>query len=399
MTWCAYLLRVTDGTKGARLELADADGSWSIPLNAVEDGSVTVPKAQLRRIAPEWWRPWQGGVLVCYVRRDGSEVPWIAGPIVQPPAETREMATLTFQGIGALLARRVVTARDYGQNPDYPAASDMVWLARSKAAFKGMSLGTIGQEVVKLATSAKLGGHLPITFPSPRETGAGLNERTYEGFNLANNGAFKRLTELTGVRNGPDIAFRPEWADGAQSRIVWAMHHGTVAQPTIAQAWTMDLDTTSSRSPVADIAVTTDGGGLVNRVYQTGAGEGAGTLIRLAQDTSQLADGMPLLEAVGSTSDSDNPALLQEHAESTLAAGKAPITQITVQVDGSDMRAEVGRWHVGDEVRVTIGDEWLSVRAGTTGKRIIAAKGDLSSAMVDLEFQDDGPITYQEIAE
>ena len=32
---------------------------------------------------------------------------------------------------------------------------------------------------------------------------------------------------------------------------------------------------------------------------------------------------------------------------------------------------------------------WLTVPAGTSPKRIISAKGSWSSAMVDLEFQDD----------
>ena len=171
MTWRAYLVRTVDGTRGARLDLAEG-GSWAIPLNGIEDGSVTVAKAQLRAVPPEWWSPWRASVLVVKVLADGTEDPWIAGPIVQPPDETRYTATITFQGIGALLARRVVAAREYGQSTDYPVASDMVWLAKSKAAYRGMSLGTIGQEIVKLATTSKLGGNLPIVFPSPRETGA-----------------------------------------------------------------------------------------------------------------------------------------------------------------------------------------------------------------------------------
>ena len=395
MSWAAYLVRTVDGTRGARLDIA-GDGSWAIPLNGVEDVSVTVSKDQLRDIWPEWWSPWRGSVLLCRVMRDGSEVPWIAGPIVQPVQESRDTATITFQGIGALLGRRVVTDRDYLGTSARLSVSGATSLARSRARFTGMSLGTIAQEVVKLATD-RAGGHIPIRYASPRETGSRLNERTYEGFNLANNGAFKRLTELSGVRNGPDIAFRPEWSDESRSRIQWAMFHGTAAQPAIAQAWTMDLDTTSSKSPVADVSVTTDAGGLTNRVYQTGAGEGAGTLIRAVQNAAQLSEGMPLLETVGSTSDSESAALLVEHAGATLDAGRGPVTQITVTVDGADPRAEIGRWRVGDAARLTLGDDWLTVPAGTTEKRIIAAKGGLDSAMADLEFQDDGPVEYEEI--
>ena len=33
---------------------------------------------------------------------------------------------------------------------------------------------------------------------------------------------------------------------------------------------------------------------------------------------------------------------------------------------------------------------------GTSPKRIIAAKGSWDSPMVDIEFQDDGPVEYEE---
>lgn len=394
MMWAAYLVRTTDGTRGARLDIA-AEGSWSIPLNGVEEGSVTVPKAQLRGIDKDWWSPWRGSVLLCYVRDDGVEVPWIAGPIVQPVAETLETATITFQGIAALLARRIVTTRDFMGTRHSLDALDALTLARSRVAFTGMSLGTIAQEIVKRAVD-RTGGALPFRYASPREHGSTLNERTYQGYNLANNAVFKRLQELSGVRNGPDIAFRPEWADGTKSRIVWAMYHGTAAQPTIAQSWSMDLDATSSLSPVADVAVSTDSAAMANRVYWTGAGEDAGTLIRALQNVPELSDGMPLLETVGSTSDSDNGNLLIAHADARLDAGGGYVTQLSVRVDGTDVRSQIGRWHVGDAARVTLGNDWLTVPGGTTQKRIIAASGDIASTIVSIEFQDDGAREYIE---
>ena len=389
MSWHAYLVDTMTGRRGARLDIAD-EGSWTIPLNGIESGTVTVPKAQLRRIAPEWWTPWRASILACWEAADGQEVPWIAGPITQPPSETLTTAELSFSGIGALLERRVVIDGDH---------TDMLALAKSRVALRDMSLGTIAQEVVRYATEGRLGGHLPIIYATPREVGSGMNERTYEGFNLANNGAFKRLTEITRVRNGPDIAFRPEWADDEQTAIVWAMHNGTRAQPAIAQSWAMDLDATSDSSPIGAVAVATDASALANRVYWTGAGEGAGTLIRMVQSMPQLADGMPLLETVGSTSDSDNPTLLVEHATAALDAGVRHVTQLTATVDGSDPRAEIGRWRVGDSARLTLSDDWLTVPGGTTDKRIIAAEGDWGGGLVDLEFQDDGPIEYEEVTD
>lgn len=378
MTWVAHLVQTMTGIKGAQLQLTSA-GSWSAPAMGVEEWTVTVAKEQLSRIDPDWWMPRRASVLMSWVGADKRAVPWLMGPITQLPSESESTATLTCKGLPALLEQRIVLAADY---------TDMAALAKSQARLTGRSLGTIAQDIVRLCTTEKLGGHLPIRYGSPRETGTGLNERTYEGFNLANNGLWKRLTEISEVIGGPDIQFRPAYTRDDESTVEWVMVHGTRAQPAIAQDWTMDLDTTSSSSPVAKVDVKNDAADLTNRVYWTGAGEGAGTLIRMVQDPAQLEDGMPLLESVGSTSDSENPALIQTHAERALAAGARPLQQITVKVDGSDPRCEIGRWRAGDTARVTLGSGWLTVAPGTRPLRIIAAKGTWASSMVDLEFQE-----------
>lgn len=388
MTWRAFFVQTMTGKIGAELDLAAA-GSWSIPLNGIESFDVTVPKTQLRAVGREWWRPFAASVLVSWERPDGTLVPWIAGPIVDDPAETRGrdgVATFTCKGIGAILEKRLVVEQDFSAKA----------IQRSIMARKGMSLGTIVQDIVEVATDRRLGGQLPVVARSPRETGARLNQRTYEGWNVANNGAFKRIKEITEVRNGPDVMFRPEYGGAG---IQWGLWHGTAAQPAIAQDWTMDLDSTSTLSPVADVSPTSDGENVANRVWWTGAGEGAGTLVQKAEDKSALANYMPLLEVVGSTSDTENYALLTEHALARLAAGRTPLRQLSMVVDGSDQRAEIGRWHVGDLARVTTGDEWMTVQQGTRFERIIAAKGSWDTSMVTLEFQGDQAYEAEEHGE
>lgn len=370
-----------DGARGARLDLA-AEGSWEVPLNGIESFSVTVGKDQVRRLDPLWWSPYRTSVCVSWQREDGSLVAWVAGPITGPPTETRATATFECRGIGAIFERRVLTA----QEPISLSTAAQVEMMTKNLRYTGMSYGTIGQEVVKRGL-AKVGGTLPIVFGSPREQGSTLRTRTYDGYNLANNQVWKRLTELSGVRNGPDIAFRPRW--NAEGWLEWVMVHGTHAQPQIAQDWSMDLDTTSSLSPVASVDVTADASKLASRVYWTGAGEGSTTMVRVAEDRSRLHDQMPILETVGSTSDSANRDLIREHAIAGLAASRDVVTQINITVDGEDERCEIGRWRVGDAARVTLGDEWLTVPAGTTSKRIISAKGSWTNSMVDLAFQDD----------
>ena len=390
MTWVAHLVRTMDGQRGAQLDLA-ATGGWEIPLNGIEEFSVTVGKRQLLRLDPLWWKPWRVSVAVSWQKPDGTLDAWIAGPIINlPTGESRTTATFPCRGIGAVLARRNLTA----QEPISQSTAAQVEMMTKNLRYAGMSYGTIAQEVVKRGL-AKVGGTLPIVFGSPREQGASLRVRTYEGFNLANNQVWKRLVELSGVRNGPDIAFRPRWAD--DGNLEWVMVHGTHAQPQIAQTWAMDLDTTSTRSPISSVNVTTDASRLAARVFWTGAGEGSTTMVRVAEDRSRLADQMPLLETVGSTSDSDNRDLIRDHALGELAASKDPVTQIDMKVNGADPRAEIGRWHVGDSARVTMSDDWLTVPKGTTQKRIIAASGSWSNSMVNLSFQDDavlGPDDY-----
>ena len=376
--WRAHLVQTMTGVVGAELRLA-AEGTWTIPLNGIESFQVTVSKTQLAELHPLKWAPWVGSVVVSWERPDGTLVPWVAGPITGPPAETRGvdgMATFECCGIGAVLERRVVAENDF--------SADV--LRGSSMTRSGMSLGTIVQEIVEAVTKRRLGGALPIVARSPRETGSRLNTRTYEGWNLANNMAWKRITEITQVRNGPDVAFRPEWGGAG---LVWGLYHGTAAQTGIEQKWVMDLDSTSSKSPVASVEPTSDATNLNNRVWWTGAGEGAGTLVTREQDVSRLSKYMPLLETVGSTSDSENMPLLIDHASAALAAGATPLKQLSMKIDGSDPRAEIGRWQVGDLARVTTGNEWLTVPAGTRFERVIAAKGSWSTAIVDVEFQPD----------
>ena len=382
MTWVAHLVRTMDGQRGAQLDLS-TEGGWEIPLNGIEEFSVTVGKRQLLRLDPLWYKPWRVSVAVSWQKPDGALDAWVAGPIINlPTGESRVSATLPCRGIGAALAERVLTA----QEPISQSTAAQVEMMTKNLRYAGMSYGTIAQEVVKRGM-AKVGGSYPIVFGSPREQGSTLRTRTYDGYNLANNGVWKRLTELSGVRNGPDIAFRPRWRD--DGNLEWVMVHGTHAQPQIAQSWAMDLDTTSRRSPIASVNVATDASRLASRVYWTGAGEGSTTMVRVAEDRSRLADQMPILETVGSTSDSANRDLIREHAIAALAASRDVVTQIDMTVDGSDQRCEIGRWRVGDAARVTLGDEWLTVPAGTSPKRIISAKGSWANAMVDLAFQDD----------
>lgn len=380
MTWVANLVETMTGRIGTTLRMG-AEGAWNWPINGVEEFDVTVSKKQLRELEPRWWTEFRTSVMISRVMNDGTLQPWMAGPIVEPPVETRGMATLQCAGIGELLARRVVLDRDYRPGEEEQLASSMLPLTQR-------SYGTIMQDVVRSATEGRLAGTIPMRYASPRQTGSRYFQRVYDGFNLRNNGAWKRLEELSKLEGGPDFQFRPEFVDERRTYMRWALFHGTAEQHAVAQEWTMDLDTTAARSPVSEIKVKASAASRNNRAYITGAGEGAGTLIRMAENVEQMEDGMPLLEYVGADSDSENAELLLRKARTAVELGAEAQTQITATANLEDARTELGRWRVGDLAWLTLAEgEWLQVPGGRRRYRVIAAKGTWGSPTVTLEFQ------------
>ena len=382
MTWTAHLVRTMDGMLGAEIPFSEETGTWDIPINGVESWDITVPRDRLREIDPQWWHPWRASVLMSWRNSEGRLIPWLFGPIVNLPEEDKDSdtANISCKGILELLERRVVTDQEYAPT-QYNA------LAKSSLRRDGLSYGAIAQDIITAVTENRVGGQLPISYGSPRESGSTLFSREYYGYNVANNDAKKLITALTNVQRGPDIMFRPRFANSSQTRVEWQLVHGTVQQRSIAQDWSMDLDTRASRSVVASVSPKNDSSALFNRVYWTGAGEDEGTLIRISDNYAQKSAGMPLMELVGSDSDSDSASLILDRANTAIEEGKLPLQQLTVEIDGADPRAEIGRWHVGDRATLTIGDDWLTVAPGTRLFKIIAAKGSWDQT-VTLEFQE-----------
>lgn len=371
MTWRAYFLETASGHLGPMLD--PVGGSWSIPLNQVEDCSVTVRKSQLKDIDRHWRNPWEGGVLFTFTHQ-GIEYPWVAGPIIDYPTETLGEMQYTFNGIRKIFEKRFVIEE----------ALNAVAL---KIFYDKLSLGAIAQEVVKKATN-KTGGALPITFASPYETfTSGGHQRTYEGFNLANLRADDVLTKLSEVIGGPDIMFRPQWADEGRTRITWAMHHGTEDSPPISQQWIPDFDTTSARSNLSGVSVKSAGSKMVDRVWATGSGDGFGTASARYEDLTLVNQGKPLLEETLSDPDQGKSAVLMEKAQGAVRENLRMISQVSVSARANENKAALGTYFVGDLGNVTLSG-WESLPDGTRPMRIISMSGNLTNT-VGLEFQED----------
>lgn len=371
----AYLVETVTGQVGTRLSVV-GNPSWNIEANGIETGSVTVLREDLKRVERKRFDTGFGSVLLTYTRPDGVEIPWVAGPIESHPSETRDTIEFAFRGIRSIYEKRLVT-------------SDNALSVRRNKVYKGLSLGSIAQEVVKLSHD-RPGGDLPIRFVSPYEKFSGdKHTRTYEWWNLANIKTHDVLTKLSDVRGGPDIMFRPEWANENKTHIVWAMYHGTEAQPAIAQNRVADFDMNSSDSGVIDWSLVSTGGHRTNRVWASGAGEGSGTFVRSAENLTSVEAGYPFFETVVSdpeiTRDKGDrlDALAQAHVDNN----QRMIDQLSLTISADHRKNPFGSWFVGDTINVTT-VETFSIPAGTYRMRVIAASGG-DEGRITLELQED----------
>lgn len=362
MSWQVNLVETVTGQVGRTL--SPESGSWAIELNKADSGSVRVSKDDVADIDRRRLSPWWASVLFSYITPDGRIIPICGGPIISWPSEDQDSLTLDWRGMREMFTRRHLE-KDY--------------------TLRGMSLGTIAWEVVKAGMDRPAGG-LPIVHGSPYESKSTLNERTYEAWNLANNNCEKRLTELTNVINGPDMMFRPEWADNEMTRVRWRFVHGTSWDPTIAQDTTMVWDTTAAGTHVTSPSVTSDGSKIFTRVFGTGAGEGAKTTRTQAESLALVKEGWPPLETVISDQDQAKAEPIRQKCLGELADSRRMVDQLSVTVYAAHEATPWGTWHVGDTVTVVLTDDWWSIPGGEHQMDIIKASGDLTD-MVKVELQ------------
>ncbi|MCW1803881.1 hypothetical protein [Brachybacterium squillarum] len=379
MTWRTYLGRTMTGTLGTLLDVSA--GSVGMSLNAHDDVQVTCSRASLDGVDPVFRSYRSGCLVVTYEDATGRERIISAAPISAAPTEDRKAGTVSFTGKGPgwLLEDRVLLDKDYS----VAAAKD---LRKATIRFHGDTWPSIVGEIVRLAM-LKPGGWLPIVTP-PRETGT--RQHTYEGWNLANNGAWKRIQEITEVIGGPDVAFRPRWTDDAHTAFEWELLVGNDQQQTLPQDNTVVWDGTSPEGDVATIDVATDATGVAHRVYATGAGEGKTIALEVAQ-ASALAEYMPLVEKVISDSDAEADksgvsTLLQSKAAAGIATQQLDQIDLTVHADPLDKPA--GTWWCGELARV-VTEGWLDVPDGEHLLRMIATKYTLGSDIATVQCQAD----------
>lgn len=379
------------GDVGPEVEMS-TNGRWDVMLNDIERNTVTAQKSSLQRIEPKWYRPWSGGVLLTFTPRwqgeDGKETPIVAGPISAPPAEYPDSLSFTVLGVRAFFQYRILLDQDYlSGSGSSPSGAALKALMNSKLTYESAPMDYIAKDMVARGLN-KQNGRLPITAPksSPATVAEGGMTGTYNGYDLANANIHKRLMQLSDRIGGPDIMFRPVWAEENHTAIEWELHTGNHISPIIEQSWTMSIDTTAPRSSISEQTVNTSGEHYATRVYATGTGEGPGIAIAARDGEGLYRDEHPLLEQVYTNPDVSETSTLFDRA--TAGVDVRPMVELHLTVDGNDPAAELGRWHVGDTVEVTVGG-WLSIPDGTHDFRLIRAAGDLDSGFATLYFQED----------
>lgn len=192
--------------------------------------------------------------------------------------------------------------------------------------YRNRSLRGIASEIGVMCTDEKPGGSLPIDWTYVGE--AGSHERTYYGFNVANNSYAKLLEDITNVHDGPDAQLRPYITeDGTHVRHRLVM--GSDAHPALDQTGiTQTLTFFPGGGTIENVKVAHTA--PVSRVFAHGAGEDQAKLTHLSEDATLLSvpDPWPLIEEVVGFGNDDSLALLKSHASARLEADARPLAQL-----------------------------------------------------------------------
>ncbi len=357
MLWEAWLIETRTGQLSAKLGVLS--GTWAETAGAAEEIKLSVDKAPLRGLdLAHWLIPWRAGILITV-----DSQPLVMGPLTVPPEIDRRAVSMTAGGPRSLLERRYATADDYmpGQGADL---AESAW------------------RLVQNAMDRR-GGSLPIVHGSPDETISPGHERNYQGFNISNLSTGHLLELLAGVIGGPQIRFDARWADDTHRRAEWAMRHGTKVSVDIPQDMVLTVDTAAPRGRIAEPTVKTAWTPYA-KIYGTGAGEGAGTLIGIAENTD-LMNNLPLIEAVVSDTSSEDLDTLTGTIQAKLDACRTMTVQVNTSIDTASGQHPTA-WHVGEIARVRLSDDWWPLPSELDA-RIVTRSGTLGSSIVDVELQ------------
>jgi hypothetical protein len=359
-------------------------GTWSIKVNGDDALGATVPARAIDTKRLQVWESTTLGRVGLLAVEDG--IPVAAGPLWKRRYTQGKTITLTAGGMRSYLARRV--AIDWIGNAAQMRSSSLVWpdgtvFSGFDLNYSGLSLGTIAKRLVQAALEWP-GGNVPITLP-PDE--AGTNERNYAAIDLKMIG--KLLDDLTAVINGPDISFRPYFADDGLG-IYWQMSVGTTAKPRLGNddaslvKWTVGAPTGGA----FDLEVDEDGTGLAEEVFATAGNSSDKSLFSRWNYTPLAAAGFPLLQAVDhGHSDIEDRTLLSGYTREAARLAQFPRSFWTMSSRKKAAGApELGDYWLGDMATITVAPEEPVLPPGDFIRRIASIGSAVGQGHYDLTF-------------
>jgi hypothetical protein len=288
-------------------------GSWTLEIRVGGDGGI--PAVELVPLLDSWRFSW--GIAW------GSHI-FQCGPLVTAGFQDDARGTtvrVAGAGIWALLNKRFLVGDSWVPGLNIADALYDVDLP-------GLSLHTIGKRLVQLGTS-RTGHNVPIVLPADI---TGADARNYPGYDVASVG--ERLQTLTKVDGGPEIEFRPQFADTTQTAVQWLYRSGNPRLGDLSYQHVWHYQKALTR-----IDVDFDGSRLVTTHITKGSGTERAFTYGIYSDTTLTSLDWPALEDADSDQVSDNnvgtvDSLAKAHVDTY--GRQYPTYDVTVRLDGTD---------------------------------------------------------------
>ncbi|WP_315502927.1 hypothetical protein [Actinomyces radicidentis] len=377
------LINTYDTVTGRRISSVPAS-EWSWRRRVSGAGSLTIKVPLTQEVADRDLRtelaPWRTTLAV--VDSDTRRV--IAAGIIYARKWDADSTTLELTCADmwdALKLRLVIDPALGGYSGGVVTGSDGAYPAPWSTTLDG-ALADIAAQLVRSTITA---GPLPIVLPP---TVGGQNTRTYQGPDLAT--VSQRLSELTDVIDGPEIAFVPRIADGATA-LSWHMLMGTPELVFGEHHW----DTRRRAVPLVSLSIDEDASDMVGDAWGRGGSQDDRTVIAHYHDRWLEDAGWPLLQAADTshTSLSDLSTLTAyTRATTVLRSRSTEVVQVKARRTDEAGYALADAVSAGDHLTLRHDDPYLG--NGWIHLKVLEAAGD-SGEWVTLscrELIDDGSL-------
>lgn len=255
--------------------------------------------------------------------------------------------------------------------------------------FDKLSLRGLAAELGYLGVQAKNGGILPIDWNYRGEKG-NHDRSNYQAWNVQNLSLKHLLTNISNVHGGPDMCFRPYWADaqhvrvnfmaGSDGDVFLAQDHAPIVLNAFPHGGSLEDMTVDYALPY-------------QRVYATGSGTDAAIVTAYVEDMSQITGSQdpPILREIAwSDTDVDKAGLLESKAKALLEANHRPLMQISGSINVNELRADglpqhpLGGFWPGEQFYLDITGH-PTLPDGRYVTRLMEMSGD-ASTRVQLKF-------------